>query len=52
MFYGQDPNSKRYTTRAHISEMIAMIGPPPLELLNRGKRTAEFFTNDGKHSRY
>ena len=42
MFYGQDLKDKRYTSRAHISEMIAMMGPPPLELLKRGRRTAEF----------
>lgn len=48
MFYGQDPKEKRYMTRAHIAEMIAMMGPPPLELLKRGKRTAEFFTKDGQ----
>jgi len=50
MFYGQDPKEKRYMTRAHIAEMIAMMGPPPLELLKHGKRTAEFFTKDGKQS--
>ena len=48
MFYGQDPRENRYMTRAHLAEMIALLGPPPLELLNRGKRTAEFFTEDGK----
>jgi serine/threonine-protein kinase SRPK3 len=39
-------------TRAHIAEMIAIMGLPPLELLRRGKRTTEFFTKDGKHYRY
>ncbi|KAH8722359.1 kinase domain protein [Phaeosphaeriaceae sp. PMI808] len=48
MFYGKDPKEKRYMTRAHISEMIAIMGPPPLEFLKRGKRTAEFFTEDGQ----
>lgn len=52
MFYGQDLKEKRYMTRAHIAEIIAMMGPPPLELLQRGKRTAEFFTKDGKHYQY
>lgn len=52
MFYGRDPKEKRYMTRAHMAEMIAMMGPPPLELLGRGKRTGEFFTKDGKHYRY
>ena len=52
MFYGQDPIEKRYMTRAHIAEMIAMMGPPPQELLKRGKRTSEFFTEDGKFCSY
>ena len=52
MFYGQDPKEKRYITRAHIAEIIAIIGPPPLELLERGKRTAEFFAKDSKHYQY
>ena len=37
-------------TRAHLAEMIAMMGPPPSELLKAGKRTAEFFNEDGKIS--
>ncbi|KAF8179875.1 CMGC protein kinase [Pholiota molesta] len=48
MFYGQDPKEKRYTTRAHLAEMIAMMGPPPPDFLKLGKRTAEFFTEDGQ----
>lgn len=34
-------------TRAHLAEMIAMMGPPPQEFLKHGKRSAEFFTEDG-----
>lgn len=35
-------------TRAHLAEMIALMGPPPPDLLKNGKRTAEFFDDDGK----
>ena len=52
MFYGHDPIEKRYMTRAYIAEMIAMIGTPPLEILMRGKRTAEFFNKDGKYCQH
>jgi serine/threonine-protein kinase SRPK3 len=52
MFYGQDPKEKRYTTRAHLAEMIAMMGPPPADFLKLGKRTAEFFTEDGESFYY
>lgn len=36
-------------TRAHLADMIALMGPPPLELLKKGKRTSEFFDKDGEH---
>lgn len=35
-------------TRAHLAEMIALMGPPPPELLNKGKRSLEFFHEDGE----
>ncbi|KAL9077952.1 MAG: hypothetical protein Q9157_003134 [Trypethelium eluteriae] len=48
MFYGKDPKEMRYMTRAHLAEMVALMGPPPLELLKKGKRTAEFFDENGE----
>jgi len=50
LFYGKDPNENRYTTRAHLADMIALMGPPPPDLLKRGKRTAEFLDKDGENS--
>ena len=50
MFYGIDPKEKKYMTRTHLSEMIALMGPPPPELLNKGERTAEFFDEHGEQS--
>lgn len=47
LFYGNDPENKGYTTRAHLAEVVALLGLPPLELLQRGKRIHEFFTDDG-----
>ena len=49
IFYGKDPKESKYTTRAHLAEMIALMGPPPPELLKKGKRTAEFFDEDGEN---
>lgn len=50
MFYGYDPIREKYMTRAHLSEVISMLGPPPVDLLKRGRRSQEFFTEDGtKH---
>ncbi|KAL9013981.1 MAG: hypothetical protein Q9173_001356 [Seirophora scorigena] len=48
MFNGRDPKSEKYMTRAHLAEIFALLGPPPPELLKAGKRTAEFFDEDGK----
>ncbi|PKY07070.1 CMGC protein kinase [Aspergillus campestris IBT 28561] len=48
MFYGNDPDGKGYSTRAHLAEVIGVLGPPPLDMLKRGKRSHEFFDEDGK----
>ncbi|KAI4174630.1 MAG: hypothetical protein LQ343_002203 [Gyalolechia ehrenbergii] len=48
MFNGRDPKQRRYMTRAHLADMMALMGPPPSELLKAGKRTAEFFDKDGE----
>src|SRR5271170_1079831 len=49
MFYGNDPDGKGYSTRAHLAEVVGTLGPPPLDLLQRGKRSQEFFTEDGTY---
>ncbi|KAJ5209217.1 hypothetical protein N7449_003596 [Penicillium cf. viridicatum] len=48
MFIGIDPGGKGYSTRMHIAEVIGVLGPPPSDLLERGERSHEFFTKDGK----
>lgn len=47
MFIGSDPDGKGYSTRAHLAEVVGLLGPPPVSLLKRGKRSHEFFTEDG-----
>lgn len=47
LFHGQDPTDKGYTTRAHLAEVIGLLEPPPLDLLERGVRSREFFSVDG-----
>ncbi|KAK5937467.1 hypothetical protein PMZ80_010085 [Knufia obscura] len=47
MFFGDDPEFKVYSTRAHLAEIIGMLGPPPLDLLKRGRRVDEFFDEKG-----
>ncbi|KAE8146490.1 kinase-like domain-containing protein [Aspergillus avenaceus] len=48
LFYGNDPDGKGYSTRAHLAEVMGFLGPPPLDMLQRGKRSPEFFTSGGK----
>ncbi|GKZ39641.1 hypothetical protein AbraIFM66950_000802 [Aspergillus brasiliensis] len=48
MFYGEDPDGKGYSTRAHLAEVIGLLGHPPLDLLQQGRRSHEFFTEEGR----
>ena len=48
LFYGNDPDGKGYSTRAHLAEVMGILGPPPLDMLQRGKRSNGFFSTDGK----
>ncbi|EFQ86981.1 hypothetical protein PTT_17633 [Pyrenophora teres f. teres 0-1] len=38
LFYGIDPTEKRYLTRAHLAELVAILGPPPMDMLEREER--------------
>lgn len=49
LFYGDDPDGKGYSTRAHLAELVGMLGPPPPDLIQRGIRGADFFTKDGDY---
>ncbi|KAI1459204.1 kinase domain protein [Annulohypoxylon moriforme] len=48
LFHGEDPDGKGYSTRAHLAEVIGLLGPPPADLVQRGARSSEFFTSDGQ----
>jgi hypothetical protein len=48
LVYDQDPSGKGYTTRAHLAEVIGLLGPPPADLLKLGVRSKEFFSEDGE----
>lgn len=48
LFYDNVPDGKGYSSRAHLAEMIGMLGMPSLDLLQRGKRSLEFFDKDGQ----
>ena len=49
LFSGQDPELGVYRGRAHLAEMIALLGPPSPEFLNRGKLKSKFFSESGMY---
>ncbi|KAH6839478.1 kinase domain protein [Chaetomium sp. MPI-CAGE-AT-0009] len=48
LFRGIDPEHGVYRGRAHLAEMIALLGPPTPELINRGNLRAKFFSESGE----
>ncbi|KAJ5361948.1 kinase-like protein [Penicillium brevicompactum] len=49
LFTGQDPEFGRYRSRAHLAEMINLLGPPPPSLIARGELKDKFFSREGKY---
>ncbi|MCJ1317097.1 hypothetical protein MMC15_002419 [Xylographa vitiligo] len=47
MFNGIDPENKQYSNRFHLAEMVAYLGPPPMELLRRSDEYKEYFNEHG-----
>ncbi|CAG8135829.1 unnamed protein product [Penicillium salamii] len=43
-----DPEFQTYRSRAHLAEMIRLLGPPPPGLLARGNPTQKLFTEEGR----
>jgi serine/threonine-protein kinase SRPK3 len=50
LFTGYDPEVKAYRGRAHLAEIIALLGPPPSDLLARANLRSKFFSDSGKLS--
>lgn len=48
MFTGHDPEFQKYRSRAHLAEIIALLGQPPSNVLEAGKASRKFFTDTGK----
>ncbi|KAJ5930002.1 hypothetical protein N7466_005495 [Penicillium verhagenii] len=51
LFDGGDPKSTddecRYSTRNHLANVISVLGFPPLDFVKRGRRSHEFFHQNG-----
>ncbi|KAL4959021.1 kinase-like domain-containing protein [Aspergillus stella-maris] len=48
LFTGYDPEHDAYRSRAHLAGMIDLLGPPPVELLKKGKDTVRSFDEAGQ----
>ncbi|KZZ89350.1 protein kinase domain protein [Moelleriella libera RCEF 2490] len=47
LFTGRDPESQTYRSRAHLAEMIDILGPPPPSLIAQGQLSPKFFDEKG-----
>jgi serine/threonine-protein kinase SRPK3 len=47
LFDSIDTRPGKYNSSQHLGLMIALLGPPPKELLERGEVTATYFDSDG-----
>ncbi|KZF25505.1 kinase-like protein [Xylona heveae TC161] len=47
LFTGQDPEFQTYRSRAHVAEIISLLGPPPPTLLAQGRQSHKFFSDEG-----
>jgi hypothetical protein len=50
LFTGLDPEHNAYRGRAHLSEIIALLGPPPSTLLARANLRSKFFSEKGERT--
>jgi hypothetical protein len=48
LFAGIDTEHQRYRSRAHLAEMVALLENPPQDLLDIGKSSSKFFTDEGQ----
>ena len=52
LFHAVDPEHLEYRRRAHLAEIIGLLGPPPKRLLSQGQLSGKFFSNEGKQPPY
>ncbi|OAA49226.1 transcriptional activator xlnR [Cordyceps fumosorosea ARSEF 2679] len=45
LFTGQDPELNTYRRRAHLAEIIGFLGPPPPDLVARGRLSYKYFAD-------
>ncbi|KAM3468119.1 hypothetical protein MY5147_008259 [Beauveria neobassiana] len=50
LFYAVDPEHKAYRRRAHLAEITALLGPPPKDILTRGRLASKFFSDQSTYA--
>ena len=48
LFEAVDPLKSDYDDQTHLAHITALLGPPPKDLLTRGKRTSMFYDPEGE----
>ena len=48
LFHGIDPEHHEYRRRAHLAEMISLLGPPTPGPLSQGELWSKFFSDEGE----
>lgn len=48
MFEGLDPETGKYGNRFHLASIVGLLGPPPLEFLQRSGCSSVYFDDTGK----
>ncbi|KAJ7666896.1 CMGC/SRPK protein kinase [Mycena polygramma] len=48
LFSGMDPERNARSRRAHLAEIIALLGPPPPSFVARGSLMSKFFSEEGE----
>ncbi|KAL4787454.1 kinase-like domain-containing protein [Aspergillus varians] len=48
LFTGMDPELQTYRSKAHLAEMINLLGPPPPSFLARANQSQKFFSETGE----
>ncbi|KAL2360083.1 hypothetical protein RJZ56_007057 [Blastomyces dermatitidis] len=47
IFEALNPHKMEYTSERHLAHMIALLGPPPKELLDQGSESTKYFDHSG-----
>lgn len=48
LIHGIDLEHHKYRRRAHLAEMVSLLGPPALEVLSQGELWSKFFSENGE----